>query len=194
MLFPIQIVYNEIKEGGFVESRVEEIRALADLLSEMIRQFIKTKEELMRTTLKAQMELLTNRAKRLKISISEIKSEMDKFCIPEEARLVEESIGDKVVPYNGASIKEDDTISELSWKSRKMLEQEKEDFVVIGGEQIYRLFLEYATKMYLTEIEAKELDADAYFPRFKESDWKRRILSEYEEPIPYKHVEYVKKR
>ncbi len=126
MLFPIQIVYNEIKEGGFVESRVEEIRALADLLSEMIRQFIKTKEELMRTTLKAQMELLTNRAKRLKISISEIKSEMDKFCIPEEARLVEESIGDKVVPYNGASIKEDDTISELSWKSRKMLEQEKE--------------------------------------------------------------------
>ncbi len=77
---------------------------------------------------------------------------------------------------------------------KELLEQEKEDFVVIGGEQIYRLFLEYATKMYLTEIEAKELDADAYFPRFKESDWKRRILSEYEEPIPYKHVEYVKKR
>lgn len=142
-------MYNEIKEGGFVESRVEEIKTLADLLSEMIRQFIKTKEELMRTTLKAQMELLTNRAKRLKISISEIKSEMDKVCIPEEAKLVEEAIGDKVVPYNGAFIKEDDTISEFSWKSRKTLEQEKEVLLKKTAEERLKGAIERVYALYI---------------------------------------------
>lgn len=132
-----------------MESRVEEIKTLADLLSEMIRQFIKTKEELMRTTLKAQMELLTNRAKRLKISISEIKSAMDKVCIPEEAKLVEEAIGDKVVPYNGAFIKEDDTISELSWKSRKTLEQEKEVLLKKTAEEKLKGAIERVYALYI---------------------------------------------
>ncbi len=76
----------------------------------------------------------------------------------------------------------------------ELLEREKETFVVIGGAQIYKLFLEYATKIYLTEIDAEEKNADAYFPEFDEKKWKRNVLSEFQEPISYKHVEYVKKR
>ena len=76
----------------------------------------------------------------------------------------------------------------------ELLEREKEAFVVIGGAQIYKLFLEYATKIYLTEIDAEEKNADAYFPEFDEKKWKRNVLSEFQEPISYKHVEYVKKR
>lgn len=77
---------------------------------------------------------------------------------------------------------------------KELLEHEKEEFVVIGGAQIYSLFLDYATKMYLTEIDAEEKAADAYFPKFSKNEWERKVLSEYQEPISYKHVEYVKKR
>jgi dihydrofolate reductase len=76
----------------------------------------------------------------------------------------------------------------------ELLEREKESFVVIGGAQIYKLFLEYATKIYLTEIDAEEKNSDAYFPEFDEKNWKRNVLSEFQEPISYRHVEYVKKR
>lgn len=75
----------------------------------------------------------------------------------------------------------------------ELLENEKEDFVVIGGEQIYKLFLDYATRMYLTEINASEMTADAYFPKFKEEEWEKNVLSEYHEPLSYKHIEYIKK-
>ena len=75
-----------------------------------------------------------------------------------------------------------------------LLNQEKEDFVVIGGAQIYKLFLEYATKMYLTEIDTEEKEADTYFPQFHENEWKKNVLFKYQEPISYKHVEYIKKR
>lgn len=75
-----------------------------------------------------------------------------------------------------------------------LLENEKEDFFVIGGEQIYTLFLKYATRMYLTEIDAKEMNADAYFPKFEKEQWERNVLSEYREPLSYKHIEYIKKR
>lgn len=76
---------------------------------------------------------------------------------------------------------------------KELLEQEKEEFVVIGGAQIYKLFLDYATKMYLTEIDAEE-KADAYFPEFQKKEWERNVLSECQEPISYRHVEYIKKR
>ena len=68
---------------------IEQIRELVNLLSEVIRQFIKTREELMRTTLQVQIELLTNRLKRLKISIIEIKKQIDITCVPMEVKFVE---------------------------------------------------------------------------------------------------------
>ena len=48
--------------------------------------------------------------------------------------------------------------------------------------------------MYLTEIDAKEMNADAYFPKFEKEQWERNVLSEYREPLSYKHIEYIKKR
>ena len=40
-----------------------------------------------------------------------------------------------------------------------------EEIMVIGGASIYKLFLPYADKLYLTEIDA-DADADVYFPKF----------------------------
>ena len=64
---------------------------------------------------------------------------------------------------------------------------------IIGGEYIYKEFLNSATKLLITEIDI-EVDApDAYFPKWNLSQWKevsRRESSE--ENIDYSFVEYVK--
>ncbi len=75
----------------------------------------------------------------------------------------------------------------------QLLLTEKEELFIIGGEQIYQLFLAHASKMYLTLIDAEDKNADAYFPEFEEEQWNNRVLDQYEDVIHYKHVEYVKK-
>ena len=84
----------------------------------------------------------------------------------------------------------------LVYKSLKqlLLELKEDEIFVIGGEQIYTLFLEYATKLYLTEVEAEDKEADAYFPEFDKNDWNRNELATHQGEITYTHVEYVKKR
>ena len=66
---------------------------------------------------------------------------------------------------------------------------------VIGGASIYKAFIEYADKMYLTEIEAECKEADAYFPQFNKEEWNQELLDEnLENDIQYKHVLYTRKR
>lgn len=70
-----------------------------------------------------------------------------------------------------------------------------DELFVIGGGSIYRSFMEYATKMYLTEINASNEMADTYFPRFSKSEWNSQILDmNIYDGIGYKHVLYVKKQ
>lgn len=53
-----------------------------------------------------------------------------------------------------------------------LIEQSKHDeFVVIGGQQIYELFLPSASKIYFTHIEHSFSDADTYFPALDPADW-----------------------
>lgn len=67
------------------------------------------------------------------------------------------------------------------------------EIMVIGGSQIYKLMINYADKMLLTEInESKE--ADTYFPSFSKEDWHREIISNHEyQGIEYSHVMYKRK-
>lgn len=51
------------------------------------------------------------------------------------------------------------------------LRNEKE-IMVIGGESIYRQFLFYASRLYLTDVDA-EFEADAFFPEINYPDWVR---------------------
>lgn len=41
---------------------------------------------------------------------------------------------------------------------------------VIGGAEVYRLFLPFADSLYLTRIHA-DFEGDAYFPELRESEW-----------------------
>lgn len=58
-------------------------------------------------------------------------------------------------------------------------EKEKE-IMVIGGSQIYALFLPFADKMHLTII-GKDFEGDAYFPRFDSKEWKETSRTNQED-------------
>jgi dihydrofolate reductase len=51
-----------------------------------------------------------------------------------------------------------------------MIEDAKKEWVVIGGAEIYRLFLPGVDKIYLTQVEA-DLPGDAFFPSLKMAEW-----------------------
>lgn len=67
-----------------------------------------------------------------------------------------------------------------------------EDIFIIGGSQIYSLFLPYADKLYLTEI-AEGKECDSYFPVFDKSLYYRKVIRESSyNDIDYSFVIYEK--
>lgn len=47
-----------------------------------------------------------------------------------------------------------------------------DEVMVIGGEQIYAMFMPRATRLYLTKVHAA-VDGDAWFSAYKENDWEQ---------------------
>ena len=56
-----------------------------------------------------------------------------------------------------------------------------EEFMVIGGASIYAQTIDYADKLLLTEIDAEDKNADAYFPTFNKDDWDSQELMFFRE-------------
>lgn len=54
--------------------------------------------------------------------------------------------------------------------------KDEEESFITGGASIYRQFLPYASKLYLTEVNEECMDASVYFPEFDKSKYKRTIL------------------
>ena len=79
----------------------------------------------------------------------------------------------------------------------KFLEDYKnkdEDIFVIGGGMIYKLFIDYADELYLTEIEDSFNEATVYFPKFDKNLFAKEILCEHDDNnIKYAHVLYRRK-
>lgn len=75
--------------------------------------------------------------------------------------------------------------------------QEKEStFWVVGGAIIYKKFLPYIDKMYITEIFSKYPDADTFFPEFNKDEWYKNCGEELycsENNVNYRHVLYLRK-
>lgn len=63
------------------------------------------------------------------------------------------------------------------------------ELFIIGGEQVYKQFLKYADKIYLTIIENHFPRVDSYFPPFSFLDWKvtENIKNEADEKNLYNH-------
>lgn len=69
------------------------------------------------------------------------------------------------------------------------------DIMIIGGESIYKLFIDNVDKMYLTEIDDVCKEADVFFPKFNKDEWYQNVIGNNEEDnIKFKHVEYIRKR
>ena len=51
-----------------------------------------------------------------------------------------------------------------------------EEIFICGGASIYKQFLPYANKLYLTEIDALDSEADTYFPEFDKSLWCKTLI------------------
>ena len=60
--------------------------------------------------------------------------------------------------------------------------QINENVFVIGGEQIYKMAMPFADRMYLSFLNTEE-DGDVYFPPFKWDEWKWERLGATEEMI-----------
>ena len=70
----------------------------------------------------------------------------------------------------------------------------EEEVFIIGGASIYRQFLPYANKLYLTEVMEEYENPDVHFPSFDKSEYNKTILKEGEDNnIKYKFVIYEKK-
>ncbi len=66
-----------------------------------------------------------------------------------------------------------------------------EEIFVIGGGMVYKSMLPFCNKLYLTEIEAEDKEADTFFPRFDQKLFSRSILGSGEEDgLKYNFVIY----
>ena len=66
--------------------------------------------------------------------------------------------------------------------------------LLLGGACIYQIFLPYADRLYLTEVE-KSFDGDAFFPEFAVNEWVQTEKLQGEANIlPHYFVTYERKR
>ncbi len=76
------------------------------------------------------------------------------------------------------------------------LQHDKEEIFIIGGAQIYELFIDKVHKLYLTHIH-HEFKADTFFPEFKLKDWEIIEKNDFEpddkNKYPFSFVTYKRK-
>lgn len=58
----------------------------------------------------------------------------------------------------------------------KANEDTDEEIFIIGGGSIYAQFIDHAKRVYLTEIDGEDDEADVFFPEFDKSKYKRTVL------------------
>lgn len=76
----------------------------------------------------------------------------------------------------------------------KEWQEKDEEIFVMGGASMYAQMLPYCDKLYLTEVEATDDEADVFFPKFNKRNYSRKTLKKGADgDITYKHVLYTKK-
>ena len=85
--------------------------------------------------------------------------------------------GRKMIVLSSSKINNDvEVINDIEKILNKYLDSEEEVFI-IGGAFVYQQFINYAHKLYLTEIDDECFDADTFFPSFDKKDWDRKVIS-----------------
>lgn len=96
-----------------------------------------------------------------------------------------------VISTNPAYRAEGITVVDSVEKAKQLAEHLTEinggsEAMVIGGEQIYRLFLPVLNKLYITEVQA-DVEGDAWFPDFDDTAWREISCDKFaaEGPNPF---------
>ena len=102
-------------------------------------------------------------------------------------------IGRTMIVLTSKNINDKDII--IYHDVNKLLEDYKnKDIYIIGGSSVYKIFIDMANIMYLTEIDAVDKNTDVFFPQFSPNEWNRKIIKESSDNgIKYKHVLYRRK-
>ncbi|MFC0187673.1 dihydrofolate reductase [Fictibacillus aquaticus] len=78
-----------------------------------------------------------------------------------------------------------------------VLSRDDEEMCVIGGADIFRLFMPHVKRLYITEI-YHEFDGDTYFPVFSKEEWKEvsreKGITDEKTVHPHDFVVYEKKK
>ena len=92
-------------------------------------------------------------------------------------------------PKNREGVIEVNSVDEALAEAREFSDK----INIIGGEYIYKEFLNSATRLLITEVNLKVNALDAFFPKWDLSQWKELSRRESsEDNIDFSFVEYVK--
>ena len=69
----------------------------------------------------------------------------------------------------------DECVTDLKEFIRKY-ENTPEEIFIIGGGSIYAQFINHAKRIYLTEINGEDNEADVFFPEFDKTNYRRTLL------------------
>ena len=87
----------------------------------------------------------------------------------------------------------DECITDLA-KFIEENESTDEEIFIIGGGSIYAQFLDHAQKLYLTEVDGEDKDADVFFPVFDKAKYTRKVIhTGNTNALKYEICEYTKK-
>ena len=88
--------------------------------------------------------------------------------------------GRHIIVVTSRSLDGVDTVNNIDVIIDKYIDSDEEIFIC-GGASIYSQFLPYANKLYLTEIDASDENADTFFPMFNKGEWERKFIQEAEQ-------------
>ena len=92
-------------------------------------------------------------------------------------------------PKNREGVIEVNSVDEALAEAREFSDK----INIIGGEYIYKEFLNAATRLLITEVNLEVNAPDAFFPKWDSSQWKELSRRESsEDNIDFSFVEYVK--
>lgn len=70
---------------------------------------------------------------------------------------------------------------------------ENKEIFIIGGESLYRMFIDIADRLYITHIKEIDENADVYFPKIDEERWQKTVLANDEDNnIKFSFAEYIR--
>lgn len=100
-----------------------------------------------------------------------------------------------ILTYDASALPQDPDIHAITDLDAfiKEWQDKPETMFVIGGGMVYQQLLPYADKLYLTEVDAEDKEAEVFFPEFNPADWQKTIIGKgADNDLVYHHALYTK--